>query len=383
MNLRSPGYSNKIRCEPTGPENTRISGLRRDLRLGVAWAVILGSLVSLIILGCADESLKTSALRPKTPSSRRTTPIVLNDDLGVQNASFESWKEGVPDHWDLYAGGEAVVLAGEGDAADGLSAVRVKGGGGKDVWLFQNVHANGSLAGTFLELSVDIRSSDPDCAVCVLQFPDGSTVPSRFHSGDDQWQTLSVGFWVPNDLMADRFTVGLGSTNNPTGDTLFDNVHLKLDYALDDLQNGGFEDWSETEPIGWELRDPYHRRFVSSCTSEPQEGKVCLEFTPGYNYTFVRQSVVFADPLAGKILRVKARAKSSDRNSVTIRLEIGKGKKFRSAPHPGDGQWREMEQAYRFPENWDLTSCTVELGAGNDPVHPVYFDDVRITIDQS
>ena len=146
------------------------------------------------------------------------------------------------------------------------------------------------------------------------------------------------------------------------------------------LSNPGFEEWSASGPSGW-LTQGEPRPTLTPARADARQGKVALEAGPGHAPFFLAQEVRFRNGLAGAVVRVEAQARTAVPEGVACSIWAGRGRHASGAPHPGDGAWRPVACAYRFPENWPHTECLIRFdfaqGSG-----AVLLDDVALEVER-
>lgn len=147
------------------------------------------------------------------------------------------------------------------------------------------------------------------------------------------------------------------------------------------LQNPGFEDWQNGLPVSWTTRQGMESA-VSRSQQEAVEGWSSACFQPGHYYNALSQGQFLAGRLiAGKVLRMTAKVKCSDANMANIAIAVEDFATFLSDWHPGDGQWHELVVSCRVPAFWVGGMVDCRVCVGNLPKHPIFCDDVVLTVE--
>jgi hypothetical protein len=157
--------------------------------------------------------------------------------------------------------------------------------------------------------------------------------------------------------------------------------------------NGDFSEWQDQAPAGWTILEGHeaHARPVPEAVPEPVPEAVpklvpggagrMLAFTTGYYFITASQQVHFPEVPAGKVVRLRARVQCFEANSCSVALSHPDHGDMHSPPHPGDGQWHELEVSFRVPAWNPRAPVVMTLGHGGIPEQPAYFDDVRLTVE--
>ncbi len=142
------------------------------------------------------------------------------------------------------------------------------------------------------------------------------------------------------------------------------------------LRNAGFDEWEDGMPVGWAARDAYREKFVERVSDEVH-GTV-LRTNPGHHWTLYQQIVPVYGLVAGKTIRLHARALSHD-GRVRVMLNID-GKQVLGPSHPGDGRWRTIWVEYEVPNDFKKTEFTIGATLDGPPQSHILLDDFAIAI---
>jgi hypothetical protein len=143
--------------------------------------------------------------------------------------------------------------------------------------------------------------------------------------------------------------------------------------------NGDFSEWQDQAPAGWTILEGHEANVRPE--PEPDGAGSMLAFTTGYYFITATQQVRFPEVPAGKVVRLRARVRCFEPNSCSVALSHPDHGDMHSPPHPGDGQWHELEVSFRVPAWNPRAPVVMSLGHGGIPEQPAYFDDVRLTVE--
>jgi hypothetical protein len=201
---------------------------------------------------------------------------------------------------------------------------------------------------------------------------------ARFDARRDRLEELRAGLGLASIPSAWQRTpeqaVTLYRVVAPERDRLLAHQLGRLpEHGAPPVVNAAFDAWRADVPAGWQASGPTARTGASAVV---QVGPC--------SYCYVWQSTRASALLAGRVLRLdaRARAKLAQTTRLWLKAERTPGDWVESFGdwHPGDGAWHELAVRLPLPLDYSGGELRIVLMHWNDEGNAAAFDDVRLTI---
>jgi 4-amino-4-deoxy-L-arabinose transferase-like glycosyltransferase len=141
------------------------------------------------------------------------------------------------------------------------------------------------------------------------------------------------------------------------------------------VANGTFTQWSETGPLGWQIRD------ASASPARGPAGAEGVRIGAG-RLSYLWQSLDIKRSLRGRRLVLGAKARSEQPGAARLWIKVAIGADWEEAfgdPHPGDGHWRRLEAVVTVPPGFEGGEARIVLLHSGRP-GPSEFADVEVSV---
>lgn len=146
--------------------------------------------------------------------------------------------------------------------------------------------------------------------------------------------------------------------------------------------DGNLETWKDGVPKGWFVNEKF-RDHVKS-VKKSGSGSTAIQFEPnGEDYVMAVRRI--SRNLSGQTVRVKARGKASEPNSLYVALvyRCAGNEGFHSRSHSGNGQWETMEFEAQLPPDIEPNTLMIRVGVRPTSTSKAQADDIGLSIKQA
>jgi hypothetical protein len=143
------------------------------------------------------------------------------------------------------------------------------------------------------------------------------------------------------------------------------------------LSNGSFEEWQESKPVDWQVRNQIAK------TVDAYSGNAAVEFLDsGENYPMLIQDARRGEELLGRKLHAAAYmlAHEAEIAAVALTFEVDGEEQSFTDTHPGDGEWHNVSIGKTLPEEADPESIRFRIFRRPNAEGPVLVDSATLRI---